>query len=56
MTALAEDARTLRLRRAVLIGISALCVLALLAGLLLWARLGTAVFFDMIAAGIAYCF
>jgi hypothetical protein len=56
MTALAEPSDPARLRRILLVGIAAICVLALVAGLLLWAKLGTAVFFDMIAAGIAYCF
>jgi hypothetical protein len=32
------------------------CGLALLVGVVLWLKYGTAVFFDMIAAGIAYCF
>lgn len=31
-------------------------VMAVAAGLALWARHGAAVFFDMVAAGIAYCF
>ncbi|HXY89826.1 MAG TPA: hypothetical protein VEH75_04310 [Xanthobacteraceae bacterium] len=30
--------------------------LGLAAALLLWARLGTAVFFESIRAGLAYCF
>jgi hypothetical protein len=33
-----------------------LAVVLLLAALLLWSRYGTAVFFEMIAAGIAACF
>jgi hypothetical protein len=43
-------------RRAALVAIAAVCALGLAAGILLWAKVGTAVFFDMIAAGIAYCF
>jgi hypothetical protein len=33
-----------------------LAAVLLLAALLLWSRYGTAVFFEMIAAGIAACF
>lgn len=45
-----------RLARAVLIGVGAVFALGLAAGIVLWAKLGTAVFLDIIAAGIAYCF
>lgn len=53
MTTLAETSRTPG--RVALIAIAAVCAIGLAVGIVLWARLGTAVFFDMIAAGIAYC-
>jgi hypothetical protein len=56
MTALAEPSHPPRLRRILLVGIAAVCALGLAAGIVLWAKLGTVVFFDMIAAGVAYCF
>jgi hypothetical protein len=54
MAALAETSRTPG--RVALVAIAAVCAIGLAAGIVLWARLGTTVFFDMIAAGIAYCF
>jgi hypothetical protein len=54
MATLAETSHTPR--RIALVAIAAVCGLLLAAGIALWAKLGTAVFFDMIAAGIAYCF
>ncbi len=54
MATLAETGSTPR--RAVLVAIAAVCAIGLAAGIVLWAKVGTAVFFDMIAAGIAYCF
>jgi hypothetical protein len=42
--------------RAVAMGGAALGTLLLLAAVILWARYGTAVFFEMIASGFAACF
>jgi hypothetical protein len=42
-------------RGALLFVLVAVGAAGLAAGIVLWAKLGTAVFFDMIAAGIAYC-
>jgi len=43
-------------RRALVIGLSLLGVAILIAGLALWFRYGTTVFFETVAAGIASCF
>jgi len=44
-------------RTPIVLGVSvAVAVSLLLAAVLLWAHYGTAVFFEMIAAGIAACF
>jgi hypothetical protein len=56
MTEFADTARAASLRRMALFGAGAFIAVALAAGVVLWAKLGTAVFFEMIAAGIAYCF
>ena len=45
-----------RLRPALLWGGAALAAIVLLATLALWFHYGTAVFFEMIAAGFAACF
>jgi hypothetical protein len=45
-----------RLRAVLLWGGAILGTIVLLAALALWLRYGTAVFFDMIAAGFAACF
>jgi hypothetical protein len=45
-----------RLARALVVGGAGLGVLLLVAALILWARYGTAVFFEMIASGFAACF
>ena len=39
-----------------LIAVGAVCCLLVVATLVLWAHYGTAVFFEIIAAGIAACF
>lgn len=36
--------------------VGAVLVIAAAVGVVLWARLGTAVFFEMISAGLAACF
>jgi hypothetical protein len=47
---------TNRLARALVVGGAGLGAVLLLAALILWARYGTAVFFEMIASGLAACF
>jgi hypothetical protein len=43
-------------RRILLVSVSTFLVVLLAGTVLLWAQLGTAVFFELIAAGIRYCF
>ena len=45
-----------RLARAMVVGGAGLGIAVLLAALVLWFHYGTAVFFEMIASGIAACF
>ncbi len=45
-----------RLSRVLAIGGVGLAAVILIAALILWARYGTAVFFEMIASGFATCF
>jgi len=45
-----------RLARGMLVGALGLAALLLLSALALWFHYGTAVFFEMIAAGISACF
>ena len=56
MTELAGDTHSASLRRLVLVALGAFFAVLIAAGLVLWAKLGTAVFFETIRAGIAYCF
>jgi hypothetical protein len=42
--------------RSALYMVAALVGLALAASIVLWARLGTAIFFESIRTGLAYCF
>lgn len=44
------------LGRMVLWGLSAFIVLLMAGSVALWLTLGTAVFYEVVAAGIAYCF
>jgi hypothetical protein len=39
-----------------LLGLGTFILLLMAGSLVLWAKLGTAVFFEVVAAGIAYCF
>ena len=55
MATIAEGNRSARLRQAALFGLGMVAVAAVTAALVLWGYFGTAVFFDMVAAGIAYC-
>lgn len=45
-----------RLARVLVVGGVGLAAVILIAALILWARYGTAVFFEMIASGFAACF
>lgn len=42
--------------RIALFGVGGFAALLLAGAIVLWAKLGTVVFFELIAAGIAYCF
>jgi hypothetical protein len=55
-TATQTPASANRLARAVVVCGAALGTVLLLAALILWARYGTAVFFEMITSGFAACF
>jgi hypothetical protein len=55
MAAMAEGNRSARLRQAALLGLGMIAVAAVGLALALWGYFGTAVFFDMVVAGIAYC-
>ena len=55
MAAIAEGDHTPRLQRAILLGLGLVAAAAMAGALALWAYFGTAVFFDIVAAGIAYC-
>jgi hypothetical protein len=48
--------RAASLRRMAMLGLGAFIVLLLGGTIALWFSLGTAVFFQVVAAGIAYCF
>ncbi len=56
MAEFAGASRSASLRRLVLVAVGAFFAVLIAAGLALWAKLGTAVFFETIRAGIAYCF
>jgi hypothetical protein len=56
MSATTQSSRAASTRRMALAGLGAFIVLVLGGALVLWVQLGTAVFFELIAAGIRYCF
>ncbi|MEX2128198.1 MAG: hypothetical protein WD871_08145 [Xanthobacteraceae bacterium] len=56
MSATLQASRAASMRRMALVGIGAIILLLMAGALALWAKLGTAVFFEVVAAGIAYCF
>lgn len=56
MIELTESSRAASLRRMAIAGVGAFILLLLVGAVVLWAKLGTAVFFEVVAAGIAYCF
>jgi len=51
-----QDTRAASMRRMAVIGIGAFIGLLLAGAVVLWFVLGSAVFFEVVAAGIAYCF
>ena len=55
MAAIVEANRSARLRQAALLGLGMIVIAAVAAALVLWGYFGTAVFFDMIASGLAGC-
>lgn len=56
MSTTLEANRAASLRRMAALGLSAFIVLLAAGTIALWLTLGTAVFFEVVAAGIAYCF
>lgn len=56
MNATIESARSASTRRMALWGLSAFLALLMAGTLVLWLTLGSVVFFEVVAAGIAYCF
>ena len=55
MATIAEANRSARLRQVALLGLGVITVAAVGTAIALWGYFGTAVFFDMVVAGIAYC-
>jgi hypothetical protein len=55
MATITQDDRTAQLRRGILLGLAVAVVALVAAAGVLWAHYGTAVFFELIKAGIAYC-
>ena len=55
MATITEANRSVRLRQAALLGLGMIAVTAVGTAIALWGYFGTAVFFDMVVAGIAYC-
>jgi hypothetical protein len=53
---LTASSRGARLSRALAVGGTVFAAALLIAALILWARYGSAVFFEMIASGFAACF
>lgn len=56
MSAALETDRSASMRRMVLWGIGAFIALLMTGAVALWFALGSVVFFELLAAGIAYCF
>jgi hypothetical protein len=56
MNTAVDDPRTASMRRMAITGLAAFIGLLLAGAIALWLTLGSAVFFEVIAAGIAYCF
>jgi hypothetical protein len=51
-----EVARTASMRRMVMLGLGAFIGLLMAGAIALWLTLGSAVFYELLVAGIAYCF
>ena len=56
MSATAQGFRAASMRRIAILGAAALILFLATGAMALWASFGTAVFFDVLAAGLAYCF
>jgi hypothetical protein len=56
MSTAIHDPRTASMRRIAITGVAVFMCLLLVAAIALWLTLGSAVFFEVVAAGIAYCF
>jgi hypothetical protein len=56
MSTTLEANRAASLTRMAMLGVGAFIVLLAGGAIALWLTLGTAVFFEVVAAGIAYCF
>lgn len=56
MHSTSQVARTASTGRMVIVGLGAFILLLLAGALALWVKLGSVVFFELIATGIAYCF
>ena len=56
MSTTLEASRSASTRRMALWGVGAFIALLMAGAVALWVTLGSAVFFELLAAGIAYCF
>ncbi|MCC6947350.1 MAG: hypothetical protein IT539_06215 [Bradyrhizobiaceae bacterium] len=56
MSTLTQNVRFASTQRIALLAIGGVAALLVAAAAILWMKLGTAVFFDVVRAGIAYCF
>lgn len=56
MSTTVQASRSASTRRMVIVLVGAFIALLMAGTFALWAKLGTAVFFELIAAGIRYCF
>jgi len=56
MSALTGNPSSVSIQRTALFAVGGLAAALLAGAAVLWMKLGTAVFFDVVRAGIAYCF
>jgi hypothetical protein len=56
MSTTVQTSRSVSIRRMVLAGVGIFVAVLLAGTFVLWAKLGTTVFFELIVAGIRYCF
>jgi hypothetical protein len=56
MSGIIQSSRAASTRRTALVAIGTFLGVLLAAALVLWLKLGSAVFFELIVAGIRYCF